>query len=288
MLCNLGAAELLMPTGSLADLQDKAVSMREVLELRKKFEVSTESVLLRLIRVTRQPCVMFVASRGSSPNARYSVDYSMISRATSIRLANNALLPKHTVASACTAVGYSAAADEDWPGVGKVHLECVGVSPYPESVYPRVVGLLRPCNATRYGTGSIQFVTGDATEPRGSGARILAHVVNDATPNWGAGFGRVVQKKWPGAQQAFRESWSAASRLRLGDAFFSELDDGLTICQMICQHGYGSSENPRIRYAALRDCLITLRDRALGESASVHMPRIGTGEAGGSWPPYQH
>jgi hypothetical protein len=112
----------------------------------------------------------------------------------------------------------------------------------------------------------------------------LAHVVNDATPNWGAGFGRVVQKKWPIAQQAFRESWNAASRLRLGDVFFSELDDGLTICQMICQHGYGISQNPRIRYAALRDCLISLRDKALEVSASIHMPRIGTGEAGGSWP----
>src|SRR5207247_2110885 len=53
MLCNLGAAELLMPTGSLLDLQDRHVSIQDVLEFREKFEVSTESILLRLIRVTR-------------------------------------------------------------------------------------------------------------------------------------------------------------------------------------------------------------------------------------------
>ncbi|MCI0747254.1 MAG: ImmA/IrrE family metallo-endopeptidase [Verrucomicrobia subdivision 3 bacterium] len=283
MLCNLGAAELLMPTGSLAELKDKELSIREVLELRKRFEVSTESVLLRLIRVTQQPYVLFVASRPSASSARYRVDYSLSSRAASSRLASNALLPKQTVVSACTASGYCAEAEEEWPGLGKVHLECVGVSPYPESVYPRVIGLLRPSGATLH-EGGIQFVTGDATEPRGTSARILAHVVNDATPNWGAGFGRVVQQKWPVVQQAFRESWFSATRKRLGDTFFSELERGLTICQMVCQHGYGVSERPRIRYAALRDCLLSLRDKALAENASVHMPRVGTGEAGGSWP----
>ena len=283
MLCNLGAAEMLMPTGSLTDLKEKELSLREVLELRKRFEVSTESVLLRLIRVTQQPYVLFVASRPSPSSDRYRVDYSLSSRAATNRLGSNALLPKQTVVGNCTARGYTAMADEEWPGLGKVHLECVGVSPYPESVYPRVIGLLRPSNATSHGERGIQFITGDATTPRGCGTRILAHVVNDATPNWGAGFGRVVQRKWPAVQQAFRESWFGTSRKRLGDTFFSEVERGFSICQMICQHGYGASERPRIRYAALRDCLLSLRDKALVEKASVHMPRVGTGEAGGSW-----
>jgi hypothetical protein len=283
MLCNLGAAEMLMPTGSLGDLKDKELSLREVLDLRKRFEVSTESVLLRLIRVTQQPYVLFVASRPSQSSDRYRVDYSLSSRAASNRLASNALLPKQTVVGACTARGYTAMADEEWPGLGKVHLECVGISPYPESVYPRVIGLLRPSNATSHREGGIQFITGDATAPCGSGTRILAHVVNDATPNWGAGFGRLVQQKWPLVQQAFRESWFSSSRKHLGDTFFSEAETGLSICQMVCQHGYGASERPRIRYAALRDCLLSLRDTALDEKASVHMPRVGTGEAGGSW-----
>ncbi len=74
MLCNLGAAELLMPTGSLADFESRKVSIEDVLVLRRRFEVSTESILLRLARITREPYVMFVASRGSDANARYRVN----------------------------------------------------------------------------------------------------------------------------------------------------------------------------------------------------------------------
>jgi IrrE N-terminal-like domain len=59
MLCNLGAAELLMPTGSLAGLEDEDLSMESVLDRRRQFEVSTESVLLRLMHVTRRPYLMF-------------------------------------------------------------------------------------------------------------------------------------------------------------------------------------------------------------------------------------
>jgi hypothetical protein len=111
----------------------------------------------------------------------------------------------------------------------------------------------------------------------------LAHVVNDTTPNWGAGFGRSVQQKWPEVQHRFRNSWFHSSKKRLGEVFFSDADAQLTICQMVCQRGYGKSDHPRLRYAALRDCLTALRDKALSAKATIHMPRIGTGEAGGAW-----
>lgn len=283
MLCNIGAAELLMPTGSLSEIKDAPNSIQDILELRKRFEVSTESVLLRFIRVTQEPCTMFLASRGQSSDARYRIDYSIPSRASLNRPARNVALPKQTVVSACNAVGYTSIGDEEWPGIGKVHVECVGISPYPGTVYPRVIGLVRPPNSGHASGVSIRFVTGDATNPQSAGARILTHVVNDATPNWGAGFGRVVQQKWPNVQQAFRQSWHDLPSSRLGRVFFSEVASELTICQMVCQHGYGPSDRPRLRYAALRDCLLALRDHAKTNNASVHMPRIGTGEAGGAW-----
>ena len=37
MLCNIGAAELLMPTGSLPDFQRKALTVEGLLELRKQY-----------------------------------------------------------------------------------------------------------------------------------------------------------------------------------------------------------------------------------------------------------
>ena len=53
---------------------------------------------------------------------------------------------------------------------------------------------------------------------------------------------------------------------------------------MVAQHGYGPSDKPRIRYAALDACLRELADEARRLGASVHVPRIGAGQAGGRWP----
>ncbi len=284
MLCNLGAAELLMPTGCLSEFKDKILSIQNILELRESFEVSTESVLLRLIRVTHQPYIMFVASQMPSKQRHYDINYWVPSRAIRRKQSQALVPPKQSVLNDCTAIGYTSTGNEEWSGVGSVHVECAGISPYPGHVYPRVVGLLQPARSRTESVADIQFVTGDATMPHGGGIRILAHVVNDSTPNWGAGFGKVVQQKWPQVQNLFKNSWSGLSHKRLGKVFFSNADSDLIVCQMICQHGYGPSDRPRLRYAALRDCLLEIRDYALDLKATIHMPRIGTGEAGGAWP----
>ena len=52
---------------------------------------------------------------------------------------------------------------------------------------------------------------------------------------------------------------------------------------MVAQHGYGPSTRPRIRYGALTDALDQLEAIASDRRASVHMPRIGVGHAGGNW-----
>jgi O-acetyl-ADP-ribose deacetylase (regulator of RNase III) len=54
---------------------------------------------------------------------------------------------------------------------------------------------------------------------------------------------------------------------------------------MIGQHGmrYGSGGGPPVRYPAIEQCLTTLGDHAVRFEASVHMPRIGCGLAGGRW-----
>ena len=52
---------------------------------------------------------------------------------------------------------------------------------------------------------------------------------------------------------------------------------------MVAQSGYGPSKHPRIRYIALRRALAFVTQAALDTNATLHMPRIGTGQAGGSW-----
>jgi hypothetical protein len=53
---------------------------------------------------------------------------------------------------------------------------------------------------------------------------------------------------------------------------------------MIGQHGYRPSpDGPPVRYEAIGTALSTLGDSALDLGATVHMPRIGCGLAGGRW-----
>jgi O-acetyl-ADP-ribose deacetylase (regulator of RNase III) len=52
---------------------------------------------------------------------------------------------------------------------------------------------------------------------------------------------------------------------------------------MVAQKGYGISQKPRIRYSALRRCLEQVSCYAREHGMSAHMPRIGAGQAGGSW-----
>lgn len=58
------------------------------------------------------------------------------------------------------------------------------------------------------------------------------------------------------------------------------------MANMVAQHRVtvkGRPAEPPIRYAALAQCLEKLRPEAVARRASVHMPRICCGLAGGRW-----
>src|SRR6185437_6753892 len=140
MLCNLAAAEFLMPVGSFQELKKTDVSIDRVVELRKTFEVSMEAVLLRVVRLTETPCAMFTASRRDhGPHRdRYSLDYTVGSRNWSLPMASGDLLPKKSLAGQCTAIGYTAKGEEEWTSAeGEIHVECVGIPPFPSETIPR-------------------------------------------------------------------------------------------------------------------------------------------------------
>jgi O-acetyl-ADP-ribose deacetylase (regulator of RNase III) len=110
----------------------------------------------------------------------------------------------------------------------------------------------------------------------------VAQIVNDRAAMWGGGFALVVRKKWPKVQESFR-SWAENGNLDLGKTHVTFAEGSTAVFNMICQHGYGPSPKPRIRYAHLKNCLDQLANFALQQQASVHLPRIGCGQAGGSW-----
>ena len=129
---------------------------------------------------------------------------------------------------------------------------------------------------------NITYVKGDATEPIGEGAKIIAHIVNDQN-KWGAGFVLAISKKWKEPETLYR----LKKFFRLGTVNYIDVDieNKIFVANMIAQHGIGLDENNDIplRYSALVDCLRDLDEMAVHLNASIHMPRIGSGLAGGNW-----
>ena len=288
LLCNIAAAEFLMPVGSgmSLELEREHITIDSILRLKNEYDVSTEAISLRLANLTTEPCTVFVAARTSDEaDADFRVDYAVPSRSSTLNIPAQFEIEGKTVLSECMAVGFTAKGTEQWStSLPKLDVECTGIPPYPHHRFPRIVGIARTKQIGQPKGLQLKYLHGDALEPRGSGPRIIAHIVNDKTPNWGAGFPLAMKKKWPLVQRDFRE-WAASDRthLSLGEVHIIQVSDDITIIHMIAQHGYGPSLKPRVRYEALSNCLIKLATIALGYGSTVHMPRIGAGQAGGNW-----
>jgi hypothetical protein len=287
-MCNVGAAELLMPLGSLRAAKDADLTIESLLALRKQFEVSMEALLIRIVRLTEARAAMFCAARFETgqDEGRFSLSYTIGSQAWRADVAGDRV-PSNTVLSECTSIGYTTSAIETW-GRKRVRVQAVGIPPYPGSRFPRVVGVLTPIDKAA-GAGSdaakLRFVRGDALRPRGNFPRIVVHIVNDKTPNWGGGgFAEAVKRRWPEVQADFRQLIAQDRHaLALGNARICSLPDGVWVASVVAQKGYGQSVRPRIRYSALRNGLETVAAAAAQKGATVHMPRIGSGQGGGSW-----
>lgn len=133
---------------------------------------------------------------------------------------------------------------------------------------------------------AIGYVRGDATAPGGKGVKIVAHVCNDLG-GWGKGFVRAVSARWPEPEAAYRR-WHrerAGNDFGLGAAQFVQVERYVWVANLIGQRGIrtGRSTGVPVRYEAIDAALGLLGDRAVELGASVHMPRIGCGLAGGRW-----
>jgi Zn-dependent peptidase ImmA (M78 family) len=284
MLCNIAASEILMPIGSLSSASGFEPSVDSVLSHRRKFQVSSEAVLLRLLQLTTAKCFAFAAHREPDTN-RYRVDYAIKSPGFvgKVPVETGFPLPKATHAAECTAIGFTAKASESWLRGEDWDTEYLGIAPYPGQVFPRVLGIVRSRDVAP-SAPTIRYLKGDASTPRGRGPKILLQVVNDKAITWGAGFSRTLRAKWPSAQREFT-NWAMSRRqdFRLGSVHRAMISDDLTLVSLVAQKGYGETDRPRIRYGALQQTLTSVSAIARQASASVHMPRIGTGLAGGDW-----
>lgn len=132
----------------------------------------------------------------------------------------------------------------------------------------------------------LKIVKGDATNPIGEGNRIIIHICNDIGA-WGAGFVLALSRKWSGPEKEYRK-WSKGVYLlpfELGNVQFVKVEKDIWVANMIAQTGIRPDfrGKPPVRYEAIKDCFKEVREFAGEKLASIHMPRIGCGLAGGKW-----
>lgn len=130
---------------------------------------------------------------------------------------------------------------------------------------------------------SITYIAGDATQPQAKGVKIIAHVCNDLG-RWGKGFVLAISKRWSQPEEEYRAWHRDRNGFELGAVQFVQVEPYVWVANMIGQRGIKSgSKGPPIRYEAIETCLTHVTHKAQELSASVHMPRIGCGLAGGKW-----
>ena len=133
----------------------------------------------------------------------------------------------------------------------------------------------------------IHFRTGDATQPVGEGNKLIVHICNDIG-HWGGGFTASVSHHWFKPEIAYHHYHTindTAEPLELGMIQIVKVEADLWVVNLIGQHGTGGRGQivPPIRYEAVRKGLERVKRVAERKNASVHMPRIGCGLAGGTW-----
>nr|WP_294784101.1 macro domain-containing protein [uncultured Flavobacterium sp.] len=130
----------------------------------------------------------------------------------------------------------------------------------------------------------IQYVKGDATAPKGLENKIIVHVCNDIGA-WGKGFVMAISKRWKTPEKQYREWFKSKTDFELGKVQFVRVEEDLWVANLIGQHKINKDENggAPIRYNAIEVGLKAVSDFAKTNNASVHMPRIGCGLAGGKW-----
>lgn len=131
---------------------------------------------------------------------------------------------------------------------------------------------------------NIQYKKGDATSPSVEGNKIIAHVCNDVG-GWGKGFVMAISNKWKEPEQQYRQWYKSKDSFSLGQAQFVKVNDNTWVANIIGQRDVRKDKegHPPVRYEAVASGLKKVGEFAKEINASVHMPRIGCGLAGGTW-----
>lgn len=130
----------------------------------------------------------------------------------------------------------------------------------------------------------VSYIIGDATNPQTKGNKIIVHVCNDIG-GWGKGFVMAISKRWKQPEQQYRQWFKSNENFSLGQVQFVQVEEELWVANLLGQHKINRDENGNapIRYEAILLGLEKVVQFAIDKHATVHLPRIGCGLAGGTW-----
>jgi O-acetyl-ADP-ribose deacetylase (regulator of RNase III) len=130
----------------------------------------------------------------------------------------------------------------------------------------------------------INYVRGDATYPQGNGNKIIVHICNDIGA-WGKGFVLSISKRWKGPEHSYKAWHRSQTNFTLGQVQFVQVEADTYVVNLIGQRNIRKDKNgvPPIQYDAVRTGLQQVAEFANNHNATIHMPRIGCGLAGGKW-----
>jgi O-acetyl-ADP-ribose deacetylase (regulator of RNase III) len=142
---------------------------------------------------------------------------------------------------------------------------------------------------------NIRYLKGDATAPQGEGGKLLVHSCNDIG-SWGRGFVLALSKRWPRPEQEYRrwfkektientDDLEVTGKFALGEVLFVNVEPNIWVANIIGQHDIGTQAGrPPVRYDAIRQGLLHCSHFCTRLGYSAHMPRLGAGLGGASWP----
>ena len=287
-LCNIAASEIILPSASFPSKANSIdLNLKNLLRLSDEYEASLEAVFLRFCEEVDKPCAIAIA-QFNGDTKRLNIKYFKSSRVSTLNLPAGYSIPTDSVGYECINAGWTAESVEQWEdkfGNGRYKIYAIGLPPVKKSKDNRVGIFIVPETYDNKPENEIKVLIGDASdiEMRGKGHKIIAQVINTYGA-LGFGFGRAMSKKWPVTKKAV-EKWKAEDKkFRIGENQLVQLTDNLQVFQMLVQKGIQSKNNNTIlEYSALRDSLKELAKIAKDNEASVHMPKIGAGQAKGDW-----
>lgn len=285
VLCNIVAAELLLPEDAVAPLVNVETDIDFIMETRRRWDVSTEALLRRLVEASPRPLGL-LATAPRSDGSR--VDYVLVSPSTPLDSDARSLHHGDVIQlERPSAVGQTLRSNLELNG-RDYESQTVGIPAYPGATVPRAMTLLEL--APSAGPDPLlTYVTGDLTDIGGdSRSVIFAHVVSDSARGWSRyNTAAALARTYPDFPGAYR-AWTIAdpANLALGNVHFvhrADADREIGVASIVAQAGFGPGEPTRLRYDALRIGLLSVAAYATKHHADVHVPRIGAGQAGGRW-----